>query len=200
MQNFLANASILKEHGVEAHLKKLEALFDTMDAHYTEVAAAYGFECDGCTENCCLTRFHHHTVAEYLFLKQGFLRLPEEQRAHIQTQARAVLRETYHLIKRNESVRLMCPLNNRGRCLIYAHRPMICRLHGIAFEMRRPGGATRFGPGCKQFGQVTKGQNYIRFDRTPYYARMAALEKDLRTQIAAARKIKMTIAEMIVTF
>ena len=43
-----------------------------MDADYASVSRAYGFTCRGCDENCCRTKFYHHTFLEYLYIKAGF--------------------------------------------------------------------------------------------------------------------------------
>jgi hypothetical protein len=52
-------------------LDRLAALFEQMDATYDAVAGQYGFQCHGCEDNCCQTRFYHHTLIEYLFLMEG---------------------------------------------------------------------------------------------------------------------------------
>jgi hypothetical protein len=40
---------------------------------------------------------------------------------------------------------------------------------------------------------------YIQFDRTPFYRQMALLEKELRRLTGYGDKIKLTIAQMLVT-
>jgi hypothetical protein len=77
---------------------------------------------------------------------------------------------------------------------------MICRLHGIAHELRRPDGASRRSPGCDAFTDQTRGKAYIPFDRTPLYMEMAALEREFRTALGENRKLRMTVAEMIRSF
>ena len=86
--------------------------------------------------------------------------------------------------------------------MLYAFRPMICRLHGIPHELHRPGGNVIKNPGCNAFfDQCRKSGTsaYIRFDRTPFYRQMAILEKDLRQATGYTDKIKLTIAQMLVT-
>ena len=61
-------------------IERLKTLYADMDAAYQAAADHYGFHCDGCLDNCCLTRFYHHTHLEYLILRQGFLSLPREAR------------------------------------------------------------------------------------------------------------------------
>jgi Fe-S-cluster containining protein len=96
----------------------------------------------------------------------------------------------------------MCPLNRDGQCVAYPYRPMICRLHGIPHELHRPGGKIIKNPGCDSFFDQCRDRGtteYIRFDRTPFYQQMAMLEKELRQETGYAEKIKLTIAQMLVT-
>ena len=37
-------------------------LFEQMDRAYDAAARNSGFVCNGCRDNCCLTRFYHHTL------------------------------------------------------------------------------------------------------------------------------------------
>jgi Fe-S-cluster containining protein len=92
----------------------------------------------------------------------------------------------------------MCPLNLAGRCRLYEFRPMICRLHGVAHELHPPGRPVVIGPGCAEYercrGSARAGE---RFDRTPFYTRLAALESEFRTTEGLQRRIKLTVAEML---
>ncbi len=181
---------------IEPGLAKLVDLFVRMEKAYTAAADAYGFKCIGCEDNCCLTRFYHHTLLEYLYLYRGYARLPAKSRDQLQQEAARVIQEQVD----EPDLRSMCPLNENGLCGLYAYRPMICRLHGIPNEMRRPGGVPVRGPGCGDFDRQCGGKPYIIFDRTPLYMEMASSEKELRDRLGATQKIKMTVAEMIVSF
>jgi hypothetical protein len=78
---------------------------------------------------------------------------------------------------------------------------MICRLHGIPHELQRADGRIARSPGCEEFlNQCRQGgkTEYIPFDRTPYYRKMALLENELRLKTGVATKLKLTIAQMIV--
>ena len=88
----------------------------------------------------------------------------------------------------------MCPLNREGRCLLYAFRPMICRLHGIPHELRPPGRPVSYGPGCRLFSERHGRQPYVAFDRSPLYARMAGLEQEIRRALGFGARLKLTIA------
>lgn len=178
-------------------LERLQKLYADMDASYAAVAENYGFHCSGCVDNCCRTRFYHHTHLEYLYLRQGFRRLSRDLRRDIRQRAAEVRRETALLEKTGGPIRLMCPLNAEGLCLLYPHRPMICRLHGLAHELHRPDLEVSYGPGCDAFTRQSEGKGYRPFDRTPFYMRMARMEAELKQAADITRRLKMTIAEMI---
>ncbi|MFO7712866.1 hypothetical protein [Desulfosarcina sp.] len=183
-------------------LKRLETLFLEMDRAYAAVADQYGFRCDGCADNCCLTRFHHHTLLEYLYLVEGMRTLESGVRRTLQKNASAVSACMSAADGCDETLRIMCPLNRDGWCSLYRYRPMICRLHGIPHELQRPGGGIIKNPGCNPFLERCRESgktDYIRFDRTPFYRQMAMLERDLRRETGYTEKLRLTIAQMLVT-
>lgn len=178
----------------------LRELFREMDAAYDKTANGYGFHCNGCDENCCLTRFYHHTWLEYFYIKEGFDALDPDEKEVLFEAARHVVRQYESHEEEGTPIRVMCPFNHDGLCRLYPQRPMICRMHGIAHELRRPGQPPAYGPGCEAFTRQTEGKDYIPFDRTPFYARMAQMEQNLRRELGITEKIRMTVAEMILTF
>lgn len=181
----------------KSFLDRLRRIFERMDGAYAEAAGQYGFDCKGCEENCCLTRFYHHTLLEYLYIKEGFEALDPDARELASERAGHVIRETAEVDARGETPRIMCPLNENGRCILYGRRPMICRLHGIPHELRRPGFDAVRAPGCDAFTDECGSQAYITFDRTPFYKEIAMLEQELRKESGVKEKIKMTVAEII---
>jgi Fe-S-cluster containining protein len=181
-------------------LARLVSLFDAMETAYGEVADASGFRCTGCEENCCKTRFHHHTLLELIFLCRGFADLSDTDRAGAVQRATAAVAATAAAEAEGRSVRIWCPLNLDDRCLLYASRPMICRLHGIPHELHHPGRGVIQGPGCDAFHQTCSGPVRIRLDRTPFYRRMAGLEAELKAAAGFHGKIRLTVAEMILLF
>jgi Fe-S-cluster containining protein len=178
-------------------LYRLSGLYAAMDRQYEEATRHYGFQCDGCRENCCQTRFYHHTIIEYFYLMKGVDQLSPETREAVLFSAAKVVNETRMADQSGQKLRLMCPLNREQLCMVYPFRPMICRLHGISHELHRNGGTILRGEGCQQFDDQTYGKSYFRYDRTPFYGQMALLEKDVRRAIGFTRKLKMTIAEML---
>lgn len=181
----------------EFWLTPLAQLFSQMDAAYNAVADAYGFHCHGCVDNCCYTRFHHHTLLEYLYLKKGLEILEPSIQMQVFEQAGDVVEATRAAEEKGQTPRIMCPLNHEGLCLIYAYRPMICRLHGMAHELRKPGQNPLRSEGCDLFTELTGTMDYIPFDRTPFYMEMARLERNLREASGVTDRLKLTIAEMI---
>ena len=183
-------------------LDRLKTLFGEMDQAYTSVARRYGFHCNGCADNCCLTRFYHHTLLEYLYLLEGVGTLDPTIRQAVDRQAQSAGQPMAAADCRDEALRIMCPLNLDERCILYPYRPMICRLHGIPHELQRPGGHSVKNPGCDAFFDQCRESgrtSYIRFDRTPYYRQMAMLENELRSATGYRGKIKLTIAQMLAT-
>ena len=179
----------------------LADLYAKMDRHYAEASAAYGFVCRGCEENCCRTRFYHHTGIERHYLRLGYVGLPTGRRSTIRERALAVCRRSAGAGPDNSLLSPMCPLNFEGGCALYAHRPMICRLHGVPHQLQPPGRKAVHGPGCEAFYRRTgASREAIALDRTPLYAALAELERGFRAAAGTGRPMKMTLAQMILTF
>lgn len=187
----------LKNDETTAFLGKLEALYASMDAAYDAAAGHYGFNCTGCSDNCCLTRFYHHTRLEFYLLREGFLSLDRETRRAVRARAREVERKSAEKERKGEAIRLLCPLNSEGLCILYSRRPMICRMHGIPHELRRPGSSPVRGPGCDAFDECCGDKPYREFDRTPFYVEMARLEKEFRLLVDDREKFRKTVAGML---
>ena len=178
-------------------MQELTGLFERMDEAYGRAAGAHGFDCRGCEENCCRTRFHHYTLCEYLYLRKGFARLPESDRQRIGVKAVRVVEATAEADAQGRPAVVMCPLNENDRCILYAYRPMICRLHGIPHRLNRPDGRQQVGPGCADFDRQCGPTKSVFLDRTPLYAGLAELEQRARRQSAFKGKLRMTIAQIL---
>lgn len=168
-------------------LDRLARLYEEMDRACAAVADRYGFRCRGCDDNCCRSRFHHHTVAEYLYIGEGLRGMPHDDRAEVRRRAAAAVPGD------------LCPVNDGVRCRIYAHRPMICRLHGVAHETRRPDGRVLTGPGCDLFTETAGGRDRGALDRTPFYQELARLEGELRAELGLSGRPRLTVGEIIQT-
>lgn len=178
--------------------EELTALYVDMDQTYNDAAAYYGFQCAGCEDNCCLTRFYHHTNIERLYLLSGFFKLDVNLQDVIRDRAQNVNHQLLEAQSQGKTSSVMCALNEEGRCLLYAHRPMICRLHGIPHELRTPGRPPVHSPGCADFVRRCGDQEYKIFDRTPFYQALAILEQRFKEQFHMAGKIKRTVSEMLI--
>ena len=192
----------IRRHGEGSSpwIDRLVAIFKAMDDGYAKAAGRHGFICSGCADNCCQSRFYHHTLLEYMSVYRGYSRLADQERQRADTRAVAYCRQHAEADAAGTRVKAWCPLNEKGRCLIYDLRPMICRLHGIPHALRQPTGRTVQGPGCEYFGSLHKSGKDACLDRTPFYRAMAGLEKEFRAAVEANVKFKQTIAEMILSF
>ena len=182
-------------------LDDLAALFGDIDKTYNRIATSYRFQCNGCSDNCCETLFYHHTLLEYLYLLKGFRSLENEARQKAMEKAFHVsgLQKKSETEETTQRLRILCPLNSKGLCITYPYRPMICRMHGIPSEMRFPNGKKSITPGCGLFHQNQSSKSYITFDRTPYYIELAKQEKNVRLTMGFNEKIKMTVAQMLIS-
>lgn len=179
--------------------ERLATLYAQMDAAWKTAAAHYGFVCEGCEENCCETEFYHHTYIEKNYLISAMERLCPSAIQAIETKAKKVREARLRTIPTEEPLRIMCPLNTNGLCQLYEFRPMICRLHGIPHELRKPGFSPMKHEGCKAGTLLFKNTCYHEFDRTPFYTEMAGIEMDYRTATGKQGRLKQTISEMLLT-
>ena len=189
----------IDESRLTSFFDRLQDIFAAMDQEYARAAAYYQFECDGCTDSCCLTRFYHHTYLEYYYLHRCFEKLDPREKDEILVKAEDVCRETAKVDENDMPVRLMCPLNYDNLCSLYPARPMICRMHGIPHELQKPGQNVINGPGCSTFDERCADKGYFKFDRTPFYVALAKLENEFKQALGLESRIKMTVAEMILS-
>jgi len=177
---------------------RLQKIYSNMDEQYRQTAEHYRFNCRGCDDNCCMTLFFHHTYLEFFYLMEGVDALLPDIRKSLFERAIDANRKTTEMEQKGEPFRLMCPLNEGGKCLLYDRRPMICRMHGIPHELKSPGGQVKVGPGCDAFSIQCGSKKVIRYDRTPFYVAMSKLEKALKQKFNISRKFKKTITQMLV--
>jgi Fe-S-cluster containining protein len=181
-------------------MQKLRDLYETIDQAYNAAAVRFGFECRGCGENCCRTLFYHHTIVETLFLVEGVSALDETTRSGVYKRAAQTDSSHKRFGAENLPYDYWCPLNINDRCLVYAHRPMICRLHGLPHVLAPPDRKPQtIRPGCPAFYRQCKNPAAPPLNRTPLYTEMAALEQAFRRRAGIGDKWKKTIAQMLVT-
>ena len=159
------------------------------------MASLYDFQCNGCEDNCCRSLFFHHTLIEKAYLLHGFNQLSQDIKEESITRAKIYYSKTFIESGSLDSLKLMCPLNWDGMCILYKYRPMICRLHGLPHELHKPGNAIYHGPGCD--AGLFDSKKYLVFDRTPFYIEMAEIEMEFLRKTHKNGRIKETVAQML---
>ncbi len=180
-------------------LKQLAQLYERMQQEYEATAAqAPGFSCSGCPENCCVSYFQHHTYIEWAFLWKGVRALSKDKKQDYLQRAEANVRKCQTALAQGLRPKVMCPLNDDGLCGLYAHRMMICRMHGTAHSLARPDGQVQAYPGCFRFQAAADENASPVLDRTPLYRELARLEQLFLGKAAGrAPKVDLTLAQML---
>ena len=129
---------------LNAFSQGMAAIWQRCDAAFSQVAGSFPAEvrCGSGCDDCCHAVFDL-TPAEALALALAFRRLPrnarrealrwaEKAEALFDQVARQALKQSpeERLITFSRA-RVACPLLEKGRCLLYASRPLTCRLYGI---------------------------------------------------------------------
>ncbi len=178
---------------------KIADLYDRMEKAYDLVAQQLDFTCNGCPDNCCDSYFQHHTYVEWAYLWLGLMELAPERRAAMESRAAAYAAACDKALARGERPQLMCPLNEKGRCGLYLHRLMICRMHGVPSSLTFPNGKMQKFPGCFRCQEIVGDRQAVpTVERASLFRELAALEQTLLgEQQGQQPKVKKTIAEMI---
>ncbi len=184
-------------------LERIESLYAEMERSYDSVAASIGHTCTGCPDNCCDSYFLHFTYIEWSYLWHGMNRLEPEKQHHIISRARNYEERCEQLLARGERPRIMCPLNEDGRCILYDHRLMVCRTHGVPAQMTRPDGRKLTFPGCFRCQELVERHRSEHvsavMERTPLLQQLVALEQRLlEGKKGLMPKVRMTIAGMLI--
>lgn len=185
--------------------EEIAKIYEEMEQGYDEVAKALHFSCDGCPDNCCDSYFLHHTYSEWSYLWQGVRQFPEAKQGEIIERAREYVLACEKAEASGERPQVMCPLNENGRCILYRHRLMVCRTHGVPASMRRPDGQQLNFPGCFRCQAIVK-KKFVHdseaphMERTPLLQRLVGVERELMgDKLPLYPRVKLTIAEMLVT-
>ncbi|WP_319541879.1 hypothetical protein [uncultured Pseudodesulfovibrio sp.] len=193
----------MKKLTPKAAFRKLAAIYDKMVDRYNDVAETIDMKCDGCTDNCCLSFFQHHTYVEWAYMWEGLNQLPADRLEAIKTKAQEYVEQGQMALARGQRPHIMCPLNideNQGICGLYKHRLMICRMHGVPNMLVKPTGQEIRFPGCYRCQELTEGMDTPPIvDRTPLYKDLVMLEMQfVGKNLRQLPKVDHTIAEMIV--
>ncbi len=180
---------------------KIADLYERMEKVYDLVARQLDFTCDGCPDNCCDSYFQHHTYVEWAYLWAGLMELEPAHRKGMENRAAEYVAACEKALARDERPQVMCPLNEAGRCGLYLHRLMICRMHGVPSSLTFPNGKMQKFPGCFRCQEIVGDRQAVPMvERAPLFRELAALEKALLgEQQGHLPKVKKTIAEMILS-
>ncbi len=179
---------------------RIEEIYTAMETAYDKVAAELDFSCRGCPDNCCDSYFLHHTYIEWSYLWLGVGELDNGKQQQIFARAHDYVIRAERDLQQGRRPQIMCPLNENGLCIIYKHRLMVCRTHGVPATLTRPDGKMLRFPGCFRC-QEQRGENKNTpvVERTPMLQRLAILENDyLNNQRQRYPRVKLNIAEMLV--
>ncbi len=180
------------------YVKQLAALYQEMEKAYGQVATLLDFSCTDCQDNCCDSYFLHHTNIEWAYLWQGFNELPKVKQKEYRARAKEYMAMSEKALAKEERPSHMCPVNDDGRCGLYSHRLMICRLHGVPASMTSPNGQKHSFPGCFRCQELTQNiANVTTMDRTLFFQKMVGLEKAFVGK-ANIPRVKLTLAEMLI--
>jgi len=174
-------------------------LYDRMEKAYDIVASQLDFTCDGCPDNCCDSYFQHHTYVEWAYLWVGLMELEPARRKGMENRAAEYAAACEAALARGERPQVMCPLNEAGRCGLYRHRLMICRMHGVPSSLTFPNGKTQKFPGCFRCQELVAGRPAApTVERASLFRELVALEQELLGENQGVLpKVKKTIADMI---
>lgn len=186
-----------------ALISELEKIYQELQAEYDKVAGPLGFSCAGCPDNCCDSYFLHHTYTEWAFLWIGFRRLDIRVQDTLLSRCRAWLEGCDKALLHGERPQIMCPLNDGGLCVLYEHRLLVCRTHGVPARIIRPDGQQLHFPGCFRCQEIGASENSskspMQVERTPLLHRLAVLENQLLNgKRHLLPRVRITIAEMLV--
>ncbi|MBU1405489.1 MAG: hypothetical protein KKE83_09080 [Proteobacteria bacterium] len=178
---------------------KIADLYDRMEKAYDIVARQLDFTCTGCADNCCDSYFQHHTYVEWAYLWQGLMELDPARRKEIESRAAEYAAACERALARGERPQVMCPLNEAGRCGLYLHRLMICRMHGVPSSLTFPNGKVQRFPGCFRCQEIVGERQAVpTVERAPLFRGLAALEQEFLGPLQGELpKVKKTIADMI---
>jgi Fe-S-cluster containining protein len=184
--------------------REISEIYQAMQEGYEKGAEDITLSCQDCPDNCCDSYFQHHTFSEWAYLWEGLRQLDGETLERITERAKEYVRQSADVLAIGKRPQLMCPLNEDGLCVLYQHRMLICRMHGIPATLTRPDGRSMRFPGCFRCQEIVRDKyeqemEAPAMDRTLLFRRLAALESRLMGERRHLYpRVQKTIADMIV--
>lgn len=185
-------------------VSSIEEIYAKLEKLYCQVANDIQFSCEGCPDNCCDSYFMHHTYLEWAYLHQGLKELAPEKQAELVLRAMTYEEECRLAESAGERPQVMCPLNEGGLCVLYNHRLLVCRTHGVPASITRPDGMKMEFPGCFRCQERVEKKYFHpseapQVERTPFLQQLAILENELlENRRQDFPRVKMTIARMLI--
>ena len=168
----------------------LDALFAKVEGFFTAAQAREGEQitCHAGCSDCC--RRFTVTGIEAEVIGEGLAALPDARRDELAARA-------------SNTTTDVCPaLDTDGRCAIYAHRPLICRTHGlpIRFTEQRAGRSLPMLDACpKNFvgRDLTAVSPASVMDQTTLSTILGALDAAHADEAGRARGERVAIADLL---
>jgi hypothetical protein len=177
---------------LEEHIRRYLDLVNRADTLYETVHTTYGdlMQCGPGCDECC------HVYYELSFIEAFYVngmvhqqisgKVLEKVRFRAEKAAPKFVRARAELAKlasgigsKSEdvenaaaSIRIQCPLNEQGKCVLYDHRPITCRLYGTP---QRIGDRVISCPKCS----FEKGMKYQTVDVTTIQQELFRISTDL---------------------
>lgn len=187
-------------------LSPIFARYDTLvaeaDALFIKVRAAYP-QCVTCTEGCsdCCHALFDLTLVEAMVLNRAFEENMPHGRARSSLLTRAadldrqttrIKRDMYRAVQSGKTpddimreaatLRMPCPLLGADNlCVLYAHRPITCRLYGVPLNIDGKGHV------CGKTG-FTAGEAFPTVHLDKIQERLEALSRDIATAVGSRFK------------
>ncbi|MCD6261671.1 MAG: YkgJ family cysteine cluster protein [Deltaproteobacteria bacterium] len=169
-----------------------EDLVKKADEVFAEVKKQYP-ECVTCQPHCadCCHAVFGLFLIEAVFLRIFFDRLDDTEKEDVLSRAKLAeqqmeqLNKKLNLLKDDDekmtylmaSEKIRCPLlNDSNECILYAHRPITCRVYGIPVAIQEKAHI------CPK-AQFQKGQDYPFFNLDIVYRELYSLSKELLKQV-----------------
>ncbi len=169
-----------------------EDLVKKADEVFAEVKKQYP-ECVTCQPHCadCCHAVFGLFLIEAVFLRVFFDRLDDTEKEEVLSRAKLAEQQMEQLNKKlnllkddNEkmtylmaSEKIRCPLlNDSNECILYAHRPITCRVYGIPVAIQEKAHI------CPK-AQFQKGQDYPFFNLDIVYRELYSLSKELLKKV-----------------
>lgn len=170
---------------------RLDGLFAKIAAFFAAAEAREGaaITCHAGCDDCCRRRFTV-TGIEAAVIREGLAALPEARRDELAIRAR------------EGDPGVCAALDADGRCAIYAHRPVICRTHGLPlrFTEERAGRSLPMLDACpKNFVglDLSDVSPASVMDQTTLSTILGALDAADAAETGRARGERVAIAELL---